>query len=451
MFLVIPDSKLFLYLCFVLAEFKKHIKTKFPELLEERFLLACSGGVDSMVLTHLCHRAKLNFAIGHCNFQLRGRESDTDEKFVRDWAFQLSKPFFSTCFDTINYVSKNKVSVQLAARELRYRWFAEIMQENDIKILVTAHQADDNLETFLINLSRGTGIDGLTGIPEKTDTLARPLLPFTRSQILEYAKIENLAWREDSSNSDTKYLRNKIRHEIVPKLMELHPTFLENFKNTQRYITGISQLAEFHINQVRKTNFQHDDGVIKISVASLSKLKPLKAHLFALFKAYGFTEWNDVKSLLTAMSGKEVRSGTHRLVKDRDFLLLTEIQEEDPKEYHISHDEREIHTPIHLRMSQVSLVKETPKNVLYVAKETLKYPLTLRKWRKGDYFYPLGMKGRKKLSKFFKDEKIDIISKEKQWLLCSGDVIVWVVGKRADERFKVAKDTREIVKFELNK
>jgi tRNA(Ile)-lysidine synthase len=435
----------------VLAEFKKHIKTKFPDLLKERFLLACSGGVDSMVLTHLCHRAKLNFTVGHCNFQLRGQESDADEKFVRDRAFQLSKPFFSTCFKTIDYVNKNKVSVQLAARELRYRWFAEIMQENDIKILVTAHQADDNLETFLINLSRGTGIDGLTGIPEKTDTLARPLLPFTRAQILEYAKIENLAWREDGSNADTKYLRNKIRHEIVPKLKELHPTFLGNFKNTQQYIAGTAQLAKIHIDQVRKTIFQDEDGVIKINVAALLKLEPVEAHLFALFKAYGFTEWNDVRSLLTAMSGKEVRSGTHRLVKDRDFLLLAEIKEENPKEYYISHDEGEIHTPIHLRMTQVSLVKETPKNVLYVAKETLKYPLTLRKWLKGDYFYPLGMKGKKKVSKFFKDEKMDRISKEKQWLLCSGDAIVWVIGKRADERFKVTENTREIVKFEFNK
>ncbi|WP_422079977.1 tRNA lysidine(34) synthetase TilS [Ulvibacterium sp.] len=419
-------------------------------MLEERFLLACSGGVDSMVLAHLCHHATLDFVIGHCNFQLRGGESDTDEKFVRNFAFELSKTFFSTCFETADYVKKNKVSVQIAARELRYNWFTELMQENDIKILVTAHQADDNLETFLINLSRGTGIDGLTGIPEKTDTLARPLLPFTRSQILEYARIENVLWREDGSNSDTKYLRNKIRHEIVPKLKELHPTFLRNFKNTQQYIRGTSQLAELYIDQIRTAIFRYEDGVIQIDIPSLLKLEPLEPHLFALFHGYGFTEWNDVKSLLTTMSGKEVRSKTHRLLKDREFLLLAEIREEDPKEYPILQDVKEIHTPIHLKITEVSRVKETPKNVLYVAKETLKYPLTLRKWQKGDYFYPLGMKGRKKVSKFFKDEKMDAISKEKQWLLCSRGTVVWVVGKRADERFKVSGDTQNIVKIEFN-
>ncbi len=450
MFPINLNYKLFRYLCFVLAKFKKHIKRKFPELVGKPFLLACSGGVDSIVLAHLCHHTELNFAIGHCNFQLRGEESDIDEIFVKDLAFELSKSFFSTRFETMDYIAKNKVSVQLAARELRYQWFAEVMQENHIEILMTAHQADDNLETFMINLSRGTGIDGLTGIPEKTDTVARPLLPFARSQILEYAKVENLAWREDNSNSDTKYLRNKIRHEIVPKLKELHPTFLENFKNTQQYVTGTSKLAALYIDQIRKTVFQREDGIMRISVASILKLEPLDAHLFALFKGYGFTEWNDVKSLLTAMSGKEVRSKTHRMVKDRDFLLLAEIKEENTKDYYISIDVGEIHTPIHLRISQVLHVKETSKNVLYVAKETLKYPLTLRKWQKGDYFYPLGMKGKKKVSKFFKDEKMDSISKEKQWLLCSDDAIVWVVGKRADERFKVVENTCEIVKFELN-
>lgn len=418
--------------------------------MSERFLLACSGGVDSVVLAHLCYRAELDFAIGHCNFQLRGPESDADEKFVRNFTLELSKLFFSTSFETNDYVKFNKVSVQIAARELRYRWFRELMQENDIKILVTAHQADDNLETFLINLSRGTGIDGLTGIPEKTETLARPLLPFTRSQILSYAKIENLMWREDRSNSDTKYLRNKIRHELVPKLKELHPTFLKNFKNTQQFISGTSQLAELYIDQIKERIFGSKDGAIQIHVNALLKLRPLEPHLFALFREYGFTEWKDVKSLLTAMSGKEVRSKTHRLLKDRDFLLLAEIQEESPKAYPILQDAKEIHAPIHLKITQVSRVKETPKNVLYVAKETLKYPLTLRKWQKGDYFYPLGMKGRKKVSKFFKDEKMDTLSKERQWLLCSGDAVIWIVGKRADERFKVNGDTQNILKIELD-
>jgi len=434
----------------MLEKFKDHISINFPELRDKPFLLACSGGVDSVVLAHLCHDAELDFAIAHCNFQLRGQESDADASFVEDLALKLNKRLYLKCFNTIAYVNSNKVSVQIGARQLRYQWFAELMEENRIKTLVTAHQADDNLETFLINLSRGTGIDGLSGIPEKTDTISRPLLIFTRAEILDYAQTKNLKWREDSSNSDTKYLRNKIRHEVVPKLKELHPNFEANFKNTQRYLLETAVLSERYARQIRENLFVHTQGSLQVRIAPLLKLTPQKTHIYALFKDFGFTEWNDVADLLTAMSGKEIRSKTHRLIKDREYLLLTEIQKEEAKVFQIHKETKELQAPVHLRINPVQTVKKTEKNVLYVAKETLKYPLTLRKWEKGDYFYPLGLGGRKKLSKFFKDEKMDILSKERQWLLCSGDAIVWVLGRRADDRFKVVDNAREILKFELN-
>ncbi|MGB5820533.1 MAG: tRNA lysidine(34) synthetase TilS [Saonia sp.] len=433
----------------MVREFENHIKDRFPELYDDRFLLACSGGIDSMVLAHLCASCKLNFAIAHCNFGLRGDESDADEKFVKEFAKNLNHKFYVNHFDTDAYVRGNKVSVQMAARELRYQWFTYLMQEKGFKTLVTAHQADDNLETFLINLSRGTGIDGLIGIPERTDTIARPLLKFSREQLLKYAKAIRMDWREDSSNRDTKYLRNKIRHQLVPGLKELHPTFLDNFQRTQHYLVQTSDMVEAHVGTLKTKLFQKDGDMFTVAIASLLELHPLKAYMYALFKAYGFTEWNNILGLLSATSGKEVRSKTHRLVKDRERLLLQPLVQYIVKTYKIEENQTTIKEPIQLTIDEIAGIGKTSEKILYADKETLKYPLTIRKWKKGDYFYPFGMKGGKKISKFFKDEKMDIIAKGEQWLLCSDDAIVWVIGKRADNRFRVTDNTKSILKFSL--
>jgi len=434
----------------VLEDYKKHIQNHFPRLLQDKFLLACSGGLDSVVLAHLCSQCELDFSLAHCNFKLREEESDKDEKFVQELAKKLGKSFFTEDFETLEYAHDQKVSVQMAARDLRYEWFNGLMLQNKIKTLVTAHHADDNLETFIINLSRGTGIKGLTGIPSQTRNIVRPLLPFTRIQLLEFANSSKLAWREDQSNAESKYLRNKIRHEIVPLLKELHPTFLASLIETQEFLKQIADISENHITQLKKDIFKEDGELIRIKIESLQSLKPLEAYIHALFSAYGFTEWGDLQHLLTAMSGKEVRSKTHRLVKDRDFLLLTNISDYFQKELQITKEDTEIQIPIGLRISTVHIIEEVGPNVLYLDKETLKYPLTLRKWQKGDYFYPLGMGGRKKLSKYFKDEKVDVIAKEKQWLLCAGNDIIWVVGKRADDRYKITNSTKNILKIVLN-
>jgi len=435
----------------VLSEFKTHIKNNFSNLLESEFILACSGGLDSVVLTHLCNAAKLHFAIAHCNFQLRGKESDEDEQFVRSLASDIDKKIYVTQFDTNSYVLKNKVNIQIAARDLRYTWFAEIIQKNEISTLVTAHHADDNLETFLINLSRGTGIEGLTGIPEKTDTISRPLLHFSREQILEYAHAENLKWKEDSSNSETKYLRNKIRHDIVPLLKELHPTFLDNFNRTRSYLNGSSEILKNHIEVLKSRCFIAMDGGFSIPIEELEVLYPLKAYVHALFKDYGFTAWEDITRLLNGLSGKEIHSKTHRLIKDREYLLLEELREEEIHNYSIQEGQTEVKIPFHMDITEVDGIKEVGKNKLYVDKLTLKYPLTVRKWEKGDYFYPFGMTGKKKLSKYFKDERMSVIAKEKQWLLCSGEAIIWVIGQRSDQRFSVTQNSKQILKLTIHK
>jgi len=418
---------------------------------QRRFLLACSGGIDSMVLATLCKRLKLNFALAHCNFRLRGNESNADAEFVEKLAEEYNVEYFVTHFDTVGYVNKNKVSVQVAARELRYTWFAEIMQRNGIGLLVTAHHADDNLETFLINLSRGTGIEGLNGIPSKTDHICRPLLLFSRAQIEAFATSEKIKWREDASNQETKYLRNKIRQDVVPGLKALHPTFLENFNKTQEYLAGTSALVKTAIENIKKKLFVVKNGHVTITISDLQELHPQQTILYELFKDYGFTAWDDISDLLTASSGKEVRSKTHRLIKDRNTLLLTELSISTKQVFKIDSLETGINYPIALRFEEVSGIGQASLDALFVDKETLKYPLTVRKWENGDYFYPLGMQGKKKLSKYFKDEKFDRIAKENQWLLFSENNLVWVIGKRGDERFKVREATNNIVKITLNK
>jgi len=429
--------------------FNTHLEKSFPELKTTKFLLACSGGIDSVVLAHLCVNANLDFELAHCNFQLRGKESDKDEEFVLDLGLYISKKVYVTNFKTNEYAIINKVSIQVAARELRYDWFAKIQQEKGIKYLVTAHHADDDLETFIINLSRGSGIDGLKGIPCNTDVIKRPLLQFSQEQIMSYAQTNNLKWREDKSNADTKYLRNKIRHQIVPLLKELHPTFLDNFTKSQHYVRETAAIADKALSELKKSLFISENNRYKISIEKLKELHPLKAYLHGLLKPYGFTEWQNVAGLIDAMSGKEIHSKTYRLVKDRGYLLLTAMERTQNKEFVVEEGMETVKAPIVMTIRLVESIEEHPLNTLYVDKETLKYPLIIRKWKKGDYFYPFGMHGKKKLAKFFKDEKIDVLSKESQWLLCSNDQIVWVIGKRSDNRFRITSETKHILKFEV--
>ena len=333
----------------------------------------------------------------------------------------------------------------MAARTLRYAWFADLLKLKAREFVVTAHHADDNLETFIINLSRGTGIDGLCGIPERNEHVLRPILPFSRSEILCYAQANAIEWREDASNDDTKYLRNKIRHQLLPVLKELHPTFDKNFTKTQHYLRGTAALLDQHITTLKATLFIEQQGVVSISLKAIQQLDPIKPYLYDLFKDYGFTEWDDVFELLTASSGKTLFSSSHRLIKDREQLLLQKISDKPDNKVEFFLDKGS-DLPLKLQISPVENITDTGKAILYVDKETLKQRLSVRKWRNGDYFYPLGMKGKKKISKFFKDEKMDLLAKEDQWLLCCGKDIIWVIGRRADERFKVKPTTKSILK-----
>ncbi|MGZ0016882.1 tRNA lysidine(34) synthetase TilS [Yeosuana sp. AK3] len=436
----------------MIESFQNHIETRLSFLKKAKLLLAISGGLDSVVLAHLCYQLKLNIALVHCNFNLRGDESDADEDFVMQFAEKLDLEVFIESFDTKSYADEHKLSIQMAARELRYDWFKELSEQLHFEYVLTAHHADDNLETFLINLSRGTGLDGLTGIPEVNDTIVRPLLPFSRQNIEEYAIKHHLKWREDSSNASTKYLRNKLRHEVIPVLKNLNPNFLQNFQNTLNNLNDTADMVEESLNAVLKRAVVSMDATeIKLKVSEFRKLNNPKAYLHEFLKDYGFTEWNDVVNLLEAQSGKQLFSSSHRLLKDRDLLILRDIASEKKRDViTIENNQWHTETPIGtLHLSVVDSVLNSHSNSIYVDKDSLTFPLLIRPWQEGDFFYPLGMQGKKKLSKYFKDEKLSLIDKENIWLLCSEETIVWVIRKRADDRFKVNENTKQILKIEL--
>ncbi|WP_044398278.1 tRNA lysidine(34) synthetase TilS [Lacinutrix sp. Hel_I_90] len=432
--------------------FKKQINTNLPFLNKSRLLIAISGGLDSVVLAQLCHNANLDFALAHCNFNLRGSESDADEAFVLDLAEDLDREIFIQHFETERYAETHKLSIQMAARELRYEWFYDLAEQLKFDYILTAHHADDNLETLLINLTRGTGIDGLTGIPEINGKIARPLLKFSRETLASYAKTKHLKWREDSSNASTKYLRNKLRHDVIPLLKEINPKLLQNIDHTISHLNDTADIVEESVGAVLKRAIKSmDEHAVVYGVQEFIKLNNPKAYLFEVFKNYGFSEWNDIENLLKAQSGKQVFSATHKLLKNRETLILTALVSEAPQDAIVitSEDKTVETTQGVLVIEAVETLSEQSKNVVYVDAQKLKFPLIVRHWKKGDYFCPLGMQGKKKLSKFFKDEKLSLLDKEKCLLLCSQEDIVWVINYRADDRFKVTKQTHKMLKISI--
>lgn len=423
-------------------------------------MLAVSGGVDSMVLCDLLDRLNFRFALAHCNFNLRGEMSDQDEAFVQEEALKRKKEIHTISFDTKDFAQKQKVSIQMAARELRYNWFQEIVAKNEFDYLLTAHHADDSLETFFINLLRGTGIDGLIGIPENTSWLIRPLLAFTKKEIESYGNENGLAWREDHSNDDTKYLRNKIRKELIPVLKELNPTFMDSFSSTIDHLSGSRKIINDKMDEVRKevieTSSANLEEGIKFNIKQLLNYSDNTAYLYQIFYPYGFRQWKDIRSLLKAQSGKQLYSKTHRIIKHGHYLLLSTRSEniDQSDSFEIFEDQQ------FLSLEQGTIKLESLESdghfkinkdiqTAQFDKDLLRFPLIVRKWRKGDYFCPIGMKGKKKLSDFFKDEKYSLLQKENIWLLCSGENIIWLIGKRIDNRYKVTDKTKFILNASL--
>ena len=432
----------------LLTNFKNHISNTFPALKGKRILIACSGGLDSVVLSRLFKELNYDISLAHCNFSLRGKESDEDENFVILLADKLSIPIFNKKFNTKAYKIKHKLSIQVAARQLRYQWFAEVCAEHSFDYLATAHHLDDDLETFLINLSRGTGLKGLIGIPLINDKIIRPFLNFPRADILQYAKENNCPWREDSSNQTSDYLRNKLRIEVIPRLKEVDHNLLNGFHQTQKYLNDSMALVNDYMTLIKNLVVSETEDGFEIDVLKLQDLPNTNALLYELLAPFGFTAWDNLSDLLTAQSGKQIFSESHRILKNRKSLLLVENNFVHNKAtYTIKESDTSIDTPINLKIERVDKILGYTPSIVYLDVQKLSFPLQLRKWREGDSFYPFGMKGKKKLSKFFKDEKLSLIAKEKTWVLSSGNQIVWIVGMRSDHRFKVENQTKKILKI----
>lgn len=434
----------------MLEQFLRFIHDEQLVAAGDRVLLAVSGGMDSVVMCELFHRAGIPFGIAHCNFQLRGDESDGDELFARQLAASYGVEIHVAHFDTGEYARREKLSVQEAARMLRYDHFSSVKNEKGYSSIATAHHRNDEVETFFINLVRGTGLAGLQGIRAKHGDIIRPLLFASRSEIETFANANKLQWREDSSNSSTKYLRNKIRHDIIPAFRAINPSIEEILHSDIRRVRGMLLIVEQQVEEKRKLVMSTQKGNVLLSIDALEQLRPLGTYLFLLLSEYGFSEpvVNDIIRSLHASPGKTFYSPTHRLVKDRSHLIVSRINNADQGEVMIGMEQRKLNTPVQMEFDLIekdSIASlKTLATVAYLDKSKLRFPLLLRKWRQGDHFVPLGMGTRKKLSDFFIDSKLSVADKEKVWVLVSGDDIVWIAGYRPDDRYKVTDSTSEV-------
>ncbi len=435
----------------MIENFNIHISKNFPFLNGKKLLLATSGGLDSMVMVNLFQKTGYEIALAHCNFQLREMESFDDQNFVENYADTNKIEIFITQFDTNAFANDFKLSTQVAARELRYNWFYELLETKKFDYILTAHHADDNIETFLIHLVRGSGLEGFTGIPIQNGSVIRPLLAFSREQISNYASANNILWREDSSNASDKYLRNKIRHDLVPILKELNPNFISSFQKTQKYLNEAQEMVEDATIMIYQQVANEIEDEIHFDIKQLKKLPNFKSYLYQWLKEFGFSAWDDIYDLIDSQSGKQVFSDEFRLLKDRHFLILRPISSIDAsKEYFIYEDQKLVNFPIKLSFCNKEYNSNSDNSVIFVDAEKLEFPIVLRRFKKGDVFEPFGMKGKsKKVSKLFKDEKLTLFQKENTWILCSENKIVWVVGIRQDERFKIENTTKNSIQIAL--
>lgn len=422
------------------------------DLSRRRVLLALSGGMDSVVLAEVFHQLGMRFGIAHCDFQLRGQESDGDEALARTLAEKYEVPYFSVKFDTEVYMAERKVSVQVAARELRYQWLHEIREANGFHYLATAHHLNDNIETVLYNFIKGTGIKGLRGMLPKNGRLIRPLLDASREEIAAFCQANNLTYREDSSNASTKYTRNKIRHHLVPLIADINPGFQDAFADRLKIFSELEETYTLRFHKIAKQLFLKRGNDVYIPILKLQQLKERRSVLFEYLRPFGFNtaQVDDMLAALDSDSGKQFLSEQARVVKDRRFLIVTELAKSNRGAIYIEGPDDLVKLDGFSLQCSTSDISDTvidkEKAHAFLDLDKVKFPLLLRPWRPGDYFYPFGMKlKKKKVSKYFKDQKLAIHQKEAVWILESDQRIVWIVGERIDERFKVSDKTKSVL------
>lgn len=453
-----------------LKQFQQYIKQQNLFQPKDKLLLAVSGGVDSVVLCELCKQAGYHFTIAHCNFQLRGEESERDENFVKELGEKYNVEVLVKKFDTNKYAEENKLSIQVAARELRYDWFNELVtkMKSDLRLesskaplcgvggLLTAHHANDNIETLLMNFFKGTGINGLHGILPKQESIIRPLLFAKKEELLEFATANNLTFVEDSSNASDKYTRNYFRNQLIPDLQKVYPQVADNLINNIERFSEVEILYQQSVNLSKKKLLELKGNEIHIPVLKLLQTSPLKTIVYEIIKDYGFTshQTEEAIALLKSETGKYIQSSTHRILKNRNWLIIAPNQNVESQTILVEEKDKKVRFDQgEISVEMLAITNSKPQTTSYVAQlnaAEIKFPLLLRKWKQGDYFYPLGMQKKKKLSRFFTDQKLSLTQKEKTWVIELDKKIIWVVGLRIDDRFKITGSTKNILQFTLS-
>ncbi len=437
-------------------EFERYLKLVCRCSPEKRFLLTVSGGIDSVVMAELFHTARIDFDFAHCNFHLRGEESDGDQAFVEKLALQMKVRCFVNHFDTKEYAGKNGISIQMAARDLRYEWFENTRKKNGYDYIVTGHNRNDMVETVLINFARGSGIRGLTGIRARHGFLVRPLLFASRAEIRKYADVHSLLWREDSSNAETKYIRNRIRHVLIPEFEAINPAFMQNATETISRLSQTEQLLNLALAQIKKSVWIELPDKFLIDIEKLTEYPAVETLLFELLREFGCTSLlvRSIMSSFESTPGKRFITRTHSITRDRIHLIITENRVPIDTEMEIEDDTVLVTYPIHLTLGtlKVNPGYTIPSENRYAVLDwdQLIFPLTLRRWRAGDHFHPLGMKGTKKISDFLIDNKVPLPDKQHIWVIESSGSIVWVVNHRIDDRYRITAKTSQVLLIECS-
>ncbi|GAA0561365.1 tRNA lysidine(34) synthetase TilS [Chitinophaga japonensis] len=418
-------------------------------------LLAVSGGADSVAMTHLFHKAGVPFAIAHCNFQLRGTESERDEQFVRQLAETYKAPLYTTRFDTAAYMEQHRVSLQVAARELRYQWLEDTRAAEGYAWIATAHHMQDNVETVLMNFCKGTGLAGLHGILPVQGKIIRPLLFAQKEELLAYINEQGLSFVEDSSNITDKYTRNFFRHRVLPPILEAYPAAVPHMAGTIERVREAELLYQEAVTRHKKKLLVQQGNTFMVPVLKLQQTAPLHTIAYELFREFGCSpaQVSQVLELLQSESGRYVATATHRIIRNRQWLLITPLAQQEAAVIVIEKEQSHVHAAgghLKLRIQDRAALGSIPAavNVACLDSKHIRYPLLLRRWKQGDYFYPLGMAKKKKLSRFFIDQKLSLPQKDNVWVLESAKRVVWVVGMRIDDRFKITEGTQEVLCLE---
>ena len=427
---------------------KKHIEDNALFTAGDRILIACSGGADSVALAHLLKESGYHIGLAHCNFQLRGTASGQEEQSADELAKLLDVPIFIKRFNTREYAEERRIGIQEAARKLRYDWFESIAKANNYSRIATAHHKDDQLETYLFHIMRGSYWSGFTGVPVLNGMVARPLLVFTKAELLTYLSDNNYTWKHDQSNDSVDYSRNKIRHEVIPKMKEIRPGFDKNVFRQIELFKEVNHLLDDFLDQLSNSLIQLTSEGLLIRIEELKEMKYKRLWLTSIARDYAFTasRVDEILSLIDSENGKAIYSASHRIIRERDMLMITPLPIElDAETYFIQQGDTELLHPIelHLKYERGKSAIEINESLAQMDADQLSFPLVLRKWKNGDRFQPLGMEGNQLLSDYFVQNKLSQIEKEATWIIESGSKIIWIVGRRIAHHVRLTEQTKK--------